>query len=44
MQDYRKLDVWQRAHNLVLAVCSASAVFPGREAYSLTDQARRAAA
>jgi four helix bundle protein len=44
MQDYRKLDVWQRAHQLVLAVYSASAVFPGREAYSLTDQTRRAAA
>ena len=43
MQDYRKLDVWQRAHQLVLAVYTASAAFPGREAYSLTDQTRRAA-
>ncbi len=44
MQDYRKLDVWQRAHQLVLAIYTASASFPGREAYSLTDQIRRAAA
>jgi len=44
MQDYRKLKVWQKAHELALAVYEASARFPREEVYALTSQIRRAAA
>lgn len=42
MQDYRKLEVWQKAHQLTLAVYRASAGFPSHELYGLTSQMRRA--
>lgn len=44
MQDFRKLDVWQLSHQLVLDVYRASAGFPPDELYGLTSQIRRAAA
>lgn len=44
MQDYRKLMVWQKAHELVLALYAASRAFPDDERYGLTSQIRRAAA
>ena len=44
MQDYRKLEVWRRAHQLTLQVYRCSASFPREEVYSLTSQIRRAAA
>ncbi len=43
MGDYRKLDVWNRAHQLVLAVYRATASFPDQERYGLVSQIRRAA-
>ncbi|MBN2304687.1 MAG: four helix bundle protein [Anaerolineae bacterium] len=43
MQDYRKLVVWQKAHEFVMAVYAASAAFPHDERYGLTSQTRRAA-
>ncbi len=43
MQDYRKLKVWQKAHQLALAVYEATARFPREEVYGLTNQIRRAA-
>ena len=43
MQDFRKLAVWQKAHELVLDVYRATAAFPWDELYGLTSQLRRAA-
>ena len=43
MQDFRKLEVWQLAHSVMLAVYRLSKAFPADEKYSLTDQMRRAA-
>jgi len=44
MQDYRKLLVWQKAHEVVLAVYIATRGFPNDERFGLTSQLRRAAA
>ncbi len=44
MQDYRKLNVWHRSHQLTLAVYRATASFPREELYGLISQARRCAA
>lgn len=43
MQDYRKLEVWQRAHELVLKIYPATATFPSDEKFNLTSQVKRAA-
>ena len=43
MQDYRKLIVWQKAHELVLKIYKATSFFPREEMYSLVNQIRRAA-
>lgn len=43
MQDFKKLDVWQKSHRLALAVYRATADFPSNERYGLTSQAQRAA-
>jgi four helix bundle protein len=43
MQDYRKLDVWKKAHQLALNVFALSAHFKAPEAWALRDQALRAA-
>jgi four helix bundle protein len=40
---FRDLVVWQKAHALVLAVYSYTAIFPKQETYALTMQMRRAA-
>ena len=42
MADYRKLKVWQRAHQLTAAVYKATMAFPQEELYGLTNQIRRA--
>ncbi len=42
MQDFRKLKVWQKAHDLALAVYEATSAFPREEVYGLTSQIRRA--
>ena len=41
---FRKLIVWQRAHELVLKVYQVSKNFPKSEMYGLNSQLRRAAA
>jgi four helix bundle protein len=41
MKDYRELKVWQKAHDLTLAVYRISASFPRAELYGLTSQLRR---
>jgi len=43
VQDFHDLKVWQRAHELALAVYAATKSFPRDETYGLTSQIRRAA-
>ena len=40
---FRDLIVWQKAHQMVLAIYRLSDQFPSKEIYSLTSQLRRAA-
>lgn len=42
MEDFKKLKVWQKAHELALAIYKASGTFPKEELYGLTCQLRRA--
>jgi four helix bundle protein len=42
--DYRKLQVWERAHRLTLDIYQVTTAFPNAELYGLTNQLRRAAA
>jgi four helix bundle protein len=42
MQRFTDLQVWQRSHQLVLAVYKVFATFPRDERYELTAQLRRA--
>ena len=42
LQDFRRLQVWEKSHRLVLAVYQATAGFPPAERYGLTSQIRRA--
>jgi four helix bundle protein len=42
MQDFRQLQVWQRAHQLNLALYAATSSFPKAELFGLTSQIRRA--
>jgi len=44
MQDFKKLKVWEKGHQLTLAVYKATARFPKEELYGLISQMRRAAA
>ncbi|HWF10621.1 MAG TPA: four helix bundle protein [Bryobacteraceae bacterium] len=41
MRDFRELKVWQKAHELTLAVYQATTSFPRDELYGLTSQLRR---
>jgi four helix bundle protein len=41
MSDFKKLNVWQKAHELTLKVYSATACFRQSELYGLTSQMRR---
>ena len=41
MQDFHELKVWQKAHELTLAVYRLTASFPRAELYGLTTQPRR---
>jgi len=43
MQDYTKLNVWQKAHALTLSIYNITTVFPKSEAFGITSQMRRAA-
>ncbi len=44
MQDFRRLKVWECAHQLALRTYSETRCFPPAETYGLTSQIRRAAA
>jgi len=41
MQDFKKLRVWERAHQLVLHIYGVTKLFPDDEKYGLTSQMRR---
>lgn len=43
MRDFRRLKVWEKAHQLVLNTYSGTEAFPREELYGLTSQTRRAA-
>jgi four helix bundle protein len=44
MKNFRDLQVWHKAHTLVLAAYRITSVFPKQEMYGLTSQIRRCAA
>ncbi|MCA9889215.1 MAG: four helix bundle protein [Anaerolineae bacterium] len=44
MQDFKKLIVWQKSHQLTLEIYKLTGEFPKQEAFGLTSQMRRAAA
>ena len=44
MQDFRRLEVWQKAHRVTLTAYRLTGAFPRDERYGLTSQIRRAAA
>ncbi len=44
MQDFRKLQVWRRSHDLTLKLYELTSRFPRVEVYGLTNQIRRACA
>jgi four helix bundle protein len=44
MGDYKKLAVWEKAHQLTLDIYRVTASFPNTEMYGLTGQIRRACA
>ncbi len=44
MQDFKKLNVWRKGHELALRVYQATRLFPEDERYGLTTQMRRSAA
>jgi four helix bundle protein len=43
MQDFKKLKVWEKSHQLTLAIYQVTSSFPKEEMYGLTSQMRRAA-
>ncbi len=43
MQDYHKLEAWQKSHLLVLRTYAKTTNFPREEMFGLTSQMRRAA-
>ena len=42
MQDYRKFNVWEKAHLLAVYVYKVTGAFPKEEMFALTSQIRRA--
>lgn len=44
MQDFRKLKVWEKSHQLTLELYRLTRMFPKEEMYALTSQIRRATA
>jgi|ERR1700740_554251 four helix bundle protein len=44
VKDFHELKVWQKAHQLALAVYQITAAFPRGELYGLTSQLRRCSA
>ena len=43
MRDFKKIQVWERAHRFVLEIYKITSTFPKDELYGLTSQMRRAA-
>ena len=43
MQNFRNLKVWQKAHELTLAIYAATVIMPADERFGLTSQVRRSA-
>jgi four helix bundle protein len=43
MQDFRNLEVWKRAHELVIGTYGCTARFPSEERFGLAHQLRRCA-
>lgn len=43
MRDFRKLSVWQKSHQLTLAIYKSITFYPKEEMYGLTNQMRRSA-
>lgn len=43
MRDFKKYDIWQLSHELVLNVYKISQSFPREEMFNITSQLRRAA-
>jgi four helix bundle protein len=43
MQDYKKLIVWEKAHNFTVKIYELLKVFPKEEIFELTSQLKRAA-
>ncbi len=44
MQDFRKLRIWQKGHEIVLEIYTMTMKFPKTETYGLVSQMRRSAA
>ncbi len=44
MQDFKKLKIWEKSHQLTLAIYEATRKFPQDELYGLTSQIRRSCA
>jgi four helix bundle protein len=44
MKDFRDLKVWEKAHQLTLAIYHLTATFPREERFGLTSQIRRCSA
>ncbi len=42
MRDFRKLQVWEKSHALVLSIYQSTQSFPKDELFGLTNQMRRA--
>ena len=42
MRDFRKLQVWEKSHELTLKIYELTSQFPREEIYGLTNQIRRA--
>jgi four helix bundle protein len=43
MQDYKKLKVWQRSHELTILIYQLTKTYPKEELFGLTSQIRRSA-
>ena len=44
MRNFRRLQVWERSHELTLRIYELTSLFPREEVYGLTSQTRRACA
>lgn len=44
MRDFRKLQIWEKSHDLTLRLYELTSQFPRNEIYGLTSQIRRACA